>query len=195
MDVEAITERHARCEILERKRFSAYFQPARRLRPSRLSEGSLSQPPSPIIPDEIQRLNTQIDSPVSSIVPKDLTRTSNLIMCTEEERDGPWPLRNFPLIDSECTKLTNSFPPSPVICSCETNTTLSRSIGPLKYSANSPLDSPRNTPRQSPSPLCSPEISNDIDKNWTVKLLSDAPPTVVASEKLRKGIVLKLAKK
>ena len=183
----------------ERKRFTVYFQPTRRHRPNRLSDGSLSAPPSPLIPDESQKsnLSTPVDSPGSNaavLLSKDFTRISNLTVCTDEERDEPWPWRTFPLNDTESKNLL-AYIPSPSNCSCDT--AFSRSISNHKYPLNTTLtsDSPRNTPRHSPTPLTSPGTPNEIDKNWTVKLLNDAQTDVVTSEKLRKGIVLKLAKK
>lgn len=190
-DEEVISERHARCEVLERKRFCDYFQPSRRPRPNRLSEGQLSEPPSPIIVDE--PAGTPADSPNPSSF-KIFDRSSNLTPYSEEERELSWTVRKFPLNEKESKELTASSDLlSPVV-----SPTDSKTLASLKQVSHALMRStrtPRHSPLQSPTFLSSPGTPTEHDSNWTVKLLNDPPIDVVTSEKQRKGIVLKLAKK
>lgn len=85
---------------------------------------------------------------------------------------APWPLRSFPLSDAEVDHVNNP-PPTPQTLSVPPSPSSSRADSPIL----SPVDSPDST----------------SNSNWTVKLLS--PETPPNSTELRKGIVLKLAKR
>ena len=182
-------ERHARCEIQEQKRFTNFVQLGRRNRSNRVSEG-FSEPPSPLpsIEDNYKsNLNTPVDSPGSgsTSLPR-LSQISTMTPIPENERDDSWKIRQFPLGDSEYTQIETS--------GC--------TKGWFRYPSLS--DSFRFSPRCSPlssrhnsSPLISPvNQSSSVDKNWTVKLISETQKVHIEDEeKVHKGIVLKLAKK
>ncbi|XP_047135930.1 KAT8 regulatory NSL complex subunit 1-like protein isoform X1 [Hydra vulgaris] len=185
-DDELYEERHDRCEALEQKRYTNFVQVGRRNRSNRISEG-FSEPPSPLhtVEDYFKsNLNTPVDSPCSgSTSLTRISQISNLTPVPESERDDSWKIRQFPLSDLECMQLDTS------------------DCGKSWFRYPSLSDSFRFSPRCSPlssrhtaSPLNSP-VNQNPDKNWTVKLISDAQKAVEYEEKVHKGIVLKLAKK
>lgn len=188
------SERHLRCEIQEKRRFTDYFQPVRRQRSTRTSEGPNSEPPSPAYTEELRSLlNTPVDSPISFPGIAQWNRPMNVSVCLEEEREAPWTLRRFPLVEVEVKKLeVTSEPPSPCDRVFSKPSVLSRSPSLSHISSSSPKTSPLA------SPLVSP-VTPDV--NWTVKVLNSeetagpVSPVVSTADKQRKGIVLKLAKK
>jgi len=148
--------------------------------------------------EERPLVNTPVDSP-SACTPKLLqNRLANLLVCPEDERDPSWFHRKFPLSDVENARLeVFSAPSSPM--------TDSKRIKPGSLSRSSSYTlitntTPRNSPLHSPSPLAN---SPTPDSNWTVKVVHDDNDnmkeeesfTLATTEKQRKGIVLKLAKK
>lgn len=90
----------------------------------------------------------------------------------------PWPLRTFPLSDTDFDRINN--PPTPNVFSVPPSPVSSRATSPI----HSPVGSPDST---------------TVNSNWTVKLLSteaETPDnTELDSKPPRKGIVLKLAKR
>ena len=108
-------------------------------------------------------------------------RRSSSMDCNEDSNEAwpvltPWPLRSFPLSETEVEHLHNP-PPTPRVLSVPPSPASSRTASPIL----SPVDSPDNT----------------ATANWTVKVLSPeaANNTDSDSKPPRKGIVLKLAKR
>ena len=150
--------------------------------------------------EERSLVNTPVDSP-SAHAPKLLqNRLANLQVCPEDERDPSWLHRKFPLSDVENARLNVfSAPSSPMMEPKRIPKPVSLSRSPSYTIITN--NTPRNSPLHSPSPLANPPTP---DSNWTVKVMNDdeednlkedESPTLAATEKHRKGIVLKLAKK
>lgn len=199
-DDETYCERHAKCEMVEHKRFTDYFQPVRRQRSNRISEGPNSEPLSPFLQDDQPLVNTPVESPNLNLTlhAKLQNRLANIYACNEDERDLPWFPRVFPLSETDCQKLEDtSAPPSPINQDTKKHSKSSIARSPSFTILH---NTPRNSPLPSPSPFASPPTT---ESNWTVKVLNEedlkdesvVPVVSGVSEKQRKGIVLKLAKK
>lgn len=217
-------ERHDRCEMNEQKRFTGYFPPNKRVRINRSSECATSEPPSPMMLDEIKSCQaTPVDSPSGlNSSTKPVNRLANLTPCLDNERDPSWNIRIFPLPENEAKKMEPRTPAaSPLIGARETSSlTKPLNTYSLRQSPYTLISSTSTTPKNTPKeisktssvstvsktlPQTSLKISTPGDllsdlnmKNWTVKLIEESVQDVIATEEedsQKKGIVLKLAKK
>ena len=213
--------RHAKCEENERKRFIGLAikkkkrstrQSSEATTPEPVSPGSLlfdghltssrnsSGVPSPTSSNPSLNASLNVTSPTglsgavvnmlsSDTMPNKLDRSGkisrhhsrrNSSMDHNEDSNEawpvvtPWPLRSFPLSDVDVDNVNNP-PPTPQTMSVPPSPSSSRTDSPIL----SPVDSPDST----------------TNTNWTVKLLSPETPNTPNSTEMRKGIVLKLAKR
>ena len=214
---EVYLERHMRCEVSEKRKYTDYFQPVMRRRSYHPSESTASGPPSPLLNEDV-RIHTPIDSPIN--LSTNNGRIVNVIIVPEEEREPCWPYRTYPLDQTECKNLHEMTPsstrtdtdmltltkpncalynPDSSKC-CISTSNFDSSVNVT--TSDTPICTPTRTPM--PSPLCSPGgTPSDIDFNensgdpdsWIVKVMNQQTLDVVTTEAQRTGIVLKLAKK
>ena len=200
----AYTQRHSRYEVSEHHKFTAFFQlPLKRSRSSRKSsECNTPEPYSPSHPDTPGSAHTPSEfilaTPSSAKINKvpAWTLQSNL----DENRVMPWPCRTFPLegedevhLDEEtlsaystrAASRSTSFTAEEVgdIGPCEERA-VEKELTPSSNSSDSELVSP--TPDQP---------QEEDDEKWTVRLMSEVKSSPADQGTVRKGIVLKLAKK
>ena len=120
----------------------------------------------------------------------------------EENRVLPWPCRTFPLEGEELVSLDDE---SPVMSSTHTvsrdtsltaNDANDTAVSEDKVSERESIPSSLNS---SDSELVSPTqeqpLNEEEDEKWTVRLMTELKSSPVDQGTVRKGIVLKLAKK
>lgn len=214
----AYSQRHSRYEASEHHKFTAFFQlPLKRSRSNRKSsECNTPEPYSPSHPDTPSSAHTPTEfilaTPSSSKGNKVAAWTlqSNL----DENRVTPWPSRSFPLEGEDLVSLDdeNSSACATHDVSMAASFTVSRSASLTGEEANdvglpeervSEKASSLST-NSSDSEVVSPTLEHvqegeneddDDDEKWTVKLLTEVKSSPADPGTVRKGIVLKLAKK
>ena len=179
--------------------------PLKRARSSRKSsECNTPEPYSPSHPDTPGSAHTPSEfvlatpSSAKSNKPPAWTLQSNV----EENRVLPWPCRTFPLEGEELVSLDDE---SPVMSSTHTvsrdtsltaNDANDTAVSEDKVSERESIPSSLNS---SDSELVSPTqeqpLNEEEDEKWTVRLMTELKSSPVDQGTVRKGIVLKLAKK
>jgi len=201
----AYSQRHSRHEASEHHKFTAFFQlPFKRSRSTRKSsECNTPEPYSPSHPDTPVSAHTPSEfvlatpSSAKSIKPPAWTLQSNI----DENSVMPWPCRTFPLEGEDLLSLEDmqSVGSSTPVASTSVSFTIGDAESNIHENKTSQKESNPSSLNSSDSELLSPipeqPMNGNEDEKWTVRLMTEVKSSPVDQGTVRKGIVLKLAKK